>query len=213
MRRRDLGRWSTTASSSRSTSTSPPTSCAASAGSTARSVGDRGQPAAASRRRARHRVLAEGRALRAHLRRVQHPAGDVLSTCPASCRAPRQEWGGIIRHGAKLLYAYTEATVPKLTVVTRKAYGGAYDVMASKHMGADFNFAWPTAEIAVMGARGCRQHPATASELAAATDPGAGGGRSLMSTSTRTSFANPYAGRRARVPRRRDRAVPRPAPN
>jgi propionyl-CoA carboxylase beta chain len=65
-----------------------------------------------------------------------------------------QEWGGIIRHGAKLLYAYTEATVPKVTVITRKAYGGAYDVMASKHMLADFNFAWPTAEIAVMGPEG-----------------------------------------------------------
>src|ERR687893_244841 len=65
-----------------------------------------------------------------------------------------QEWGGIIRHGAKLLYAFTEATVPKLTVITRKAYGGAYDVMASKHMLADFNFAWPSAEIAVMGPEG-----------------------------------------------------------
>ena len=65
-----------------------------------------------------------------------------------------QEWGGIIRHGAKLLYAYTEATVPKITIVTRKAYGGAYDVMASKHMLADFNFAWPTAEVAVMGPEG-----------------------------------------------------------
>src|SRR5215212_2910213 len=65
-----------------------------------------------------------------------------------------QEWGGIIRHGAKLLYAFTEATVPKITVITRKAYGGAYDVMASKHMLADFNYAWPTAEIAVMGPEG-----------------------------------------------------------
>ena len=65
-----------------------------------------------------------------------------------------QEWGGIIRHGAKLLYAYCEATVPKLTVITRKAYGGAYDVMGSKHVGADVNLAWPTAEIAVMGAQG-----------------------------------------------------------
>jgi propionyl-CoA carboxylase beta chain len=65
-----------------------------------------------------------------------------------------QEWGGIIRHGAKLLYAYAEATVPKITVITRKAYGGAYDVMASKHLAADFNFAWPTAEIAVMGPEG-----------------------------------------------------------
>ncbi len=63
-----------------------------------------------------------------------------------------QEWGGIIRHGAKLLYAFSEATVPKLTVITRKAYGGAYDVMCSKHIGADVNVSWPTGEIAVMGA-------------------------------------------------------------
>ena len=65
-----------------------------------------------------------------------------------------QEYGGIIKHGAKLLYAYAEATVPKITVITRKAYGGAYDVMASKHLGADVNFAYPTAEIAVMGPAG-----------------------------------------------------------
>ena len=65
-----------------------------------------------------------------------------------------QEYGGIIRHGAKLLYAYAEASVPKLTVITRKAYGGAYDVMGSKHLGADVNLAWPSAEIAVMGAKG-----------------------------------------------------------
>ena len=65
-----------------------------------------------------------------------------------------QEYGGIIKHGAKLLFAYAEATVPKITVITRKAYGGAYDVMASKHLRGDFNYAWPTAEIAVMGAKG-----------------------------------------------------------
>ena len=65
-----------------------------------------------------------------------------------------QEHGGIIKHGAKLLYAYCEATVPKVTVITRKAYGGAYDVMSSKHIRGDMNFAWPTAEIAVMGAEG-----------------------------------------------------------
>jgi len=65
-----------------------------------------------------------------------------------------QEWDGIIRRGAKLIYAYGEATVPKVTVITRKAYGGAYDVMGSKHLGADLNFAWPTAQIAVMGAQG-----------------------------------------------------------
>ncbi len=73
---------------------------------------------------------------------------------PGFLPGTNQEWGGIIRHGAKLLYAYTEATVPKITIITRKAYGGAYDVMASKHMLADFNFAWPTAEVAVMGPDG-----------------------------------------------------------
>lgn len=75
---------------------------------------------------------------------------DVPGFLPGSA----QEYGGIIRHGAKLLYAYCEATVPMLTVITRKAYGGAYDVMCSKHIGADINFAWPTAEIAVMGPAG-----------------------------------------------------------
>jgi len=65
-----------------------------------------------------------------------------------------QEYGGIIRHGAKLLYAYAEASVPKITVITRKAYGGAYDVMSSKHLRGDMNYAWPTAEVAVMGSKG-----------------------------------------------------------
>jgi len=78
----------------------------------------------------------------------------TLVDVPGFLPGTKQEWGGIIRHGAKLLYAYTEATVPKLTLITRKAYGGAYDVMASKHMLADFNFAWPSAEIAVMGPAG-----------------------------------------------------------
>src|SRR2546421_2348573 len=73
---------------------------------------------------------------------------------PGFLPGTQQEWGGIIRHGAKLLYAFAEATVPKLTVITRKAYGGAYDVMSSKHIRADFNFAWPTAEVAVMGPEG-----------------------------------------------------------
>ena len=80
----------------------------------------------------------------------------LLTFCdvPGFLPGTSQEWGGIIRHGAKLLYAFTEATVPKLTIVTRKAYGGAYDVMNSKHMLADFNFAWPQAEVAVMGPEG-----------------------------------------------------------
>ena len=73
---------------------------------------------------------------------------------PGFLPGTEQEFGGIIKHGAKLLFAFGEATVPKVTVITRKAYGGAYDVMSSKHLRGDFNYAWPTAEIAVMGAKG-----------------------------------------------------------
>ena len=83
-----------------------------------------------------------------------------------------QEYGGIIRHGAKLLYAFCEATVPKITVITRKAYGGAYDVMNSKHIRADLNLAWPTAEIAVMGPEGA-VNIIFRRELAEADDPAA----------------------------------------
>ncbi|GAB5465275.1 MAG: acyl-CoA carboxylase subunit beta [Candidatus Kapaibacteriales bacterium] len=78
----------------------------------------------------------------------------TLVDVPGFMPGKDQEWGGIISNGAKLLYAFCEATVPKVTVITRKAYGGAYDVMASKHIRGDFNFAWPSAEIAVMGAKG-----------------------------------------------------------
>jgi propionyl-CoA carboxylase beta chain len=101
-----------------------------------------------------------------------------------------QEHGGIIRHGAKLLYAYCEATVPKLTVITRKAYGGAYDVMSSKHIRGDMNLAWPSAEIAVMGAEG-----AVAiifkDEIAAAKDPGKA--KKRLVAQYESEFANPYA--------------------
>jgi propionyl-CoA carboxylase beta chain len=78
----------------------------------------------------------------------------VFVDVPGFMPGTDQEWGGIIRNGAKLLYAFCEATVPKITVITRKAYGGAYDVMNSKHIRGDFNFAWPSAEIAVMGPKG-----------------------------------------------------------
>lgn len=81
----------------------------------------------------------------------------VLVDVPGFLPGTDQEWNGIITNGAKLLYALSEATVPKITVITRKAYGGAYDVMNSKHIGADLNFAWPTAEIAVMGAKGAAE--------------------------------------------------------
>lgn len=81
----------------------------------------------------------------------------VLVDVPGFLPGTDQEWHGIIQHGAKLLYAFSEATVPRITLITRKAYGGAYDVMNSKHIGADMNFAWPTAEIAVMGAKGASE--------------------------------------------------------
>jgi propionyl-CoA carboxylase beta chain len=100
-----------------------------------------------------------------------------------------QEWGGIIRRGAKLLYAYAEATVAKVTVITRKAYGGAYDVMGSKHLGADVNFAWPTAQIAVMGAQGA-VNILYRSELRDADDPAAV--RAQLVGEYENALANPY---------------------
>ncbi|MGI8434893.1 MAG: acyl-CoA carboxylase subunit beta, partial [Nocardioidaceae bacterium] len=100
-----------------------------------------------------------------------------------------QEWDGIIRRGAKLIYAYAEATVPLVTVITRKAYGGAYDVMGSKHLGADMNVAWPTAQIAVMGAQGA-VNIIYRSELAEADDPEEL--RARLVTDYEDTLANPY---------------------
>ncbi len=100
-----------------------------------------------------------------------------------------QEYGGIIKHGAKLLYAFAEATVPKITIITRKAYGGAYDVMASKHIRADYNIAWPTAEIAVMGAPGAVK-TIFRREIAEASDPAARAADLIADYDRR--FANPY---------------------
>jgi acetyl-CoA carboxylase carboxyltransferase component len=100
-----------------------------------------------------------------------------------------QEHGGIIRHGAKLLYAYCEATVPKVTVITRKAYGGAYDVMSSKHIRGDMNFAWPTAEIAVMGAEGA-VNVIYKETIAGAADPAEE--RRRLVAEYEAAFSNPY---------------------
>ncbi len=115
----------------------------------------------------------------------------VFEDVPGFLPGTDQEWGGIILHGAKLLYAFAEATVPKLTVITRKAYGGAYCVMASKHIRADFNFAWPTAEIAVMGPEGAvgivhRRQLVEAGE-------GAERVRAEKVAEYREKFANPWA--------------------
>ena len=124
----------------------------------------------------------------------------TLMDVPGFLPGTSQEWGGIIRHGAKLLYAFTEATVPKLTVITRKAYGGAYDVMNSKHMLADFVFAWPTAT-AVMGLRRRGEHhPPARHQLVTDAGPAAGeADRGLQG-----ALRQPVLGGRARLHRRRD---------
>lgn len=113
----------------------------------------------------------------------------VLVDVPGFLPGTDQEWNGIIVHGAKLLYAFSEATVPRVTLITRKAYGGAYDVMNSKHIGADMNFAWPSAEIAVMGAKGASEI-IFRREIQAADNP-----EQMLATKEREyqeKFANPY---------------------
>ncbi len=113
----------------------------------------------------------------------------VLVDVPGFLPGTDQEWNGIITNGAKLLYALSEATIPRVTVITRKAYGGAYDVMNSKHIGADMNFAWPTAEIAVMGAKGASEI-IFKKEIAEAADPA----KKLLEKETEYAekFATPY---------------------
>ena len=113
----------------------------------------------------------------------------VLVDVPGFLPGTDQEWNAIITNGAKLLYALSEATVPRCTVITRKAYGGAYDVMNSKHIGADVNFAWPAAEIAVMGAKGASEI-IFRREIAAADDPGAK--LAEREAEYAAKFANPY---------------------
>lgn len=113
----------------------------------------------------------------------------VLVDVPGFLPGTDQEWNGIILHGAKLLYAFSEATVPRITLITRKAYGGAYDVMNSKHIGADLNFAWPTAEIAVMGAKGASEI-IFRREIMNAEDPAAM--LAAKEQEYKETFANPY---------------------
>lgn len=113
----------------------------------------------------------------------------VLVDVPGFLPGTEQEWNGIIRNGAKLLFAFSEATVPKVTVITRKAYGGAYDVMNSKHIRGDFNFAWPSAEIAVMGPKGAVEI-IFKKEILAAKDPDKELDKKI--NEYREKFANPY---------------------
>ena len=113
----------------------------------------------------------------------------VFEDVPGFLPGTDQEWGGIIRHGAKLLYAFCEATVPKMTIITRKAYGGAYDVMNSKHIRGDLNYAWPTAEIAVMGPKGAVEI-IYRRQIGEAEDPEAAA--EAFSAEYRDKLANPY---------------------
>jgi propionyl-CoA carboxylase beta chain len=113
----------------------------------------------------------------------------VLEDVPGFLPGTDQEWNAIITNGAKLLYAFSEATVPRVTVITRKAYGGAYDVMNSKHIGADMNYAWPTAEIAVMGAKGAAEI-IFKKEISEATDREAKLNEKVDEYTRK--FANPY---------------------
>ncbi|MBT8416377.1 MAG: acyl-CoA carboxylase subunit beta [Silicimonas sp.] len=109
----------------------------------------------------------------------------TLVDVPGFLPGTSQEYGGVIKHGAKLLFAYGEATVPKVTVITRKAYGGAYDVMASKHLRGDFNYAWPTAQIAVMGAKG-------AAEILYRSELGDADKIAMRTAEYEENFANPF---------------------
>ncbi|MFO8098930.1 MAG: acyl-CoA carboxylase subunit beta [Salinibacter sp.] len=113
----------------------------------------------------------------------------VFEDVPGFLPGTDQEWNGVIKHGAKLLYAFCEATVPRVTVITRKAYGGAYDVMNSKHIGGDLNFAWPTAEVAVMGPKSAVEI-IYRRELEAADDPEAA--KQEFTAQYRDTFATPY---------------------
>ncbi|MES2615983.1 MAG: acyl-CoA carboxylase subunit beta [Bdellovibrionota bacterium] len=113
----------------------------------------------------------------------------VFTDVPGFLPGTEQEWGGIIKHGAKLLYAFCEASVPRFTIITRKAYGGAYDVMNSKHIGADYNIAWPSAEIAVMGPEGAC-NIIFKNEIAEALNPEEK--RRELTKNYRDTFANPY---------------------
>ena len=203
----------TTATSSRSSRRGPRTSSSASPGSA-------GAPSASwrsSRRTCAGALDIDASVKAARFVRTCDAFNVPLVTfvdVPGFLPGVAQEHGGIIRHGAKLLYAYCEATVPKVTVITRKAYGGAYDVMSSKHIRGDFNFAWPSAEIAVMGAEGA-VNIIFKDSIAGADDPDAE--RSPARRGLRGRVLESIRGRRARVHRRghppaRDAAAAHPRP-
>jgi acetyl-CoA carboxylase carboxyltransferase component len=130
----------------------------------------------------------------------------TLVDVPGFLPGVAQEYGGVIKHGAKLLFAYSQATVPMVTLITRKAYGGAYDVMASKHIGADVNYAWPTAEIAVMGAKG-------ATEILYRSELGDADKIAARTKEYEDPLRQPLRRRRTRFYRRSDHAALLPPPH
>ena len=150
-----------------------------------RTGGLRRQPADGAGRLPRHRQLARKGARFVRFCDAFNIPIVTFVDVPGFLPGTAQEFGGIIKHGAKLLYAYAEATVPKVTVITRKAYGGAYDVMASKHLRGDVNYAWPGAEIAVMGAKG-------AVEIIFRSDIGDAAKIAKRTEEYREKFANPF---------------------
>ena len=151
--------------------------------------GHRRQPAGRARRDARYRRVGQGRARFVRFCDAFNIPLVTFEDVPGFLPGTAQEYGGIIKHGAKLLFAFAEATVPKVTVITRKAYGGAYCVMSSKHIRTDFNYAWPTAEIAVMGPEGA-VNILYKRELEAAADQAKV--RAEKVAEFREKFANPY---------------------
>lgn len=136
----------------------------------------------------RHRRFRQGRTLHPLLQRLQHPLVNLVDV-PGFLPGVNQERGGIIRHGAKLIFAYSQATVPKVTLIMRKAYGGAYIAMCCKDLGADAVFAWPGAEIAVMGAEGAVP-VLYGRELKAAEEPAKR--QAELLDEYRDAFYNPY---------------------
>ena len=164
--------------------------------------GRRRQPADGPGRRARHRTAPRRPPASCARATPSTSRSSPSSTCPGFLPGVDQEHGGIIRHGAKLLYAYCEATVPRIQIITRKAYGGAYVVMNSKSIGADLAFAWPSAELAVMGPQGAVEI-VYRKELDSADDPIAKRGRA--GRRVHREVLQPLRRRRAGLRRRRDR--------
>ena len=201
--------WSTTRTSSRSTSATRRTSSCGFARIGGRPVGVVANQPQVLAGLPRHQGQHQGRALRPLLRLLQHPARAPSSTSPASSPAPTRSTAASSRTARSCSTRSPRRRCPKITVITRKAYGGAYDVMASKHIRADYNFAFPTAEIAVMGPEGA-VNIVYRKEIQAAADPAAG--PRALRRGVQGQVREPVQGRGARLHRRGDLPAPAPHP-